>query len=320
MGSSVSDMFERLGVMIRAVESCFQGLSRFGSIEPKSIILAVPSPTGADRDGRPTEMPSDRNAKTRVRIAFFFLFAFTIVFSVGAFFVSDLARLQDNIAAREGQRALQGITDPKQIDEALRQRPSNKFLQMTAMATRAANDTDAAAEKLSAEIEPPTVSKANNLGAASRGDLEALRRDLKTAEANATTFMPRYIALLKTERDTVEKYALSLHAGKDTVGRFLANIDKRHAEITALTSRMLSARADFYHAYENYVAVLVREFGAYKVVNGQFIFPFQRTVDRYNVAASAMIAASTRVAELEETRKTLLKSQQEGWEQFVNGK
>jgi hypothetical protein len=114
----------------------------------------------------------------------------------------------------------------------------------------------AAAEELSAEIEPPTVSKASNLGAASRGDLEALRKDLKTAEANATTFMPRYIALLKTERDTVEKYALSLHAGKDTVGRFLANIDKRHAEITALTSRMLSARADFYRAYENYVAVL----------------------------------------------------------------
>jgi hypothetical protein len=242
------------------------------------------------------------------------------VFSVGAFFVSDLGRLQENIAAREGQRALQGITDPKQIDEALRQRPSNKFLQMTAMATRAANETDAAAETLSAEIEPPTVSKASNLGSASRSDLEALRRDLKTAEANATTFVPRYIALLKTERDTVEKYALSLHAGKDTVGRFLTNIDKRHAEITALTSRMLSARADFYHAYENYVAVLVGEFGAYKVVNGQFIFPFQRTVDRYNVAASAMIAASTRVAELEETRKTLLKSQQEGWEQFVNGK
>jgi len=195
-------------------------------------------------------MPSDRNAKTRVRIAFFFLFAFyDCVFGWSIFRIRP-GRLQENIAAREGQRALQGITDPKQIDEALRQRPSNKFLQMTAMATRAANETDAAAEQLSAEIEPAAVSKANNLGAASRSDLEALRRDLKTAEANATTYMPRYIALLKTERDTVEKYALSLHAGKDTVGRFLANIDKRHAEITALTSRMLSARADFYHAYE----------------------------------------------------------------------
>jgi hypothetical protein len=83
---------------------------------------------------------------------------------------------------------------------------------------------------------------------------------------------------------------------------------------------MLSARGDFYRAYDSYVAVLVGEFGAYKVVNGQFIFPFQPTVNRYNAAARAMTDASTRVAELEETRKRLLKSQQEGWQQFVNGK
>jgi hypothetical protein len=266
------------------------------------------------------EMPSDPNANTRARIAFLFLFVVMIVFSVGAYFAGDLGKLQDSIAAREGQAALQGITDPEQIDEALRQHPSNKFLQMVAMATKAANETNAATEKLSNEIEPPAISKANNLGAASRSDLEALRRDLKTAEANATTFMPRYIALLKTERDNVGKYALSLHLGKDTISRFLDNVDRRHAEVTAFTSRMLSARADFYRAYENYVAVLVREFGAYKVVKGEFIFPFQHTVDRYNVAADAMTVAAKRVAELEEERKRQLKSQQEGWEQFVNGK
>lgn len=265
-------------------------------------------------------MPSDRNAKTRIRIAFFFLFVFMIVFSVGAYFVPDLGKLRESIAAREGQTALQGITEPKQIDEALRQHPSNKFLQMMAMATKATSETDAAIGKLSNEIEQPAIPRDNNLGAASRSDLEALRRDLKTAEANATAFMPRYIALLKTERDNVEKYALSLHLGKDTTGRLLDNIDKRHAEITAFASRMLLARADFYRAYESYVAILVGEFGAYKVVNGQFIFPFQRTVDRYNVAASAMTVASTRVAELEEERERLLKSQQQAWEQFVNGK
>ena len=265
-------------------------------------------------------MPSDPGAKTRVRIAFLLLFVFMIVFSVGAYFVADLGNLQESMAARESRTALQGITDPRQIDEALGQYPSNKFLQMTAMATKAANETDAAIEKLSNEVEPPAISKAINLGAASRSDLEALRRDLKTAEANATTFMPRYIALLKTERDNVEKYALSLHLGKDTISRFLDSIDKRHAEITAFTSRMLSARADFYRAYEKYVAVLVGEFGAYKVVKGQFIFPFQRTVDRYNVAAQAMTVATKRVAELEEERKSLLKSRQEGWVQFVNGK
>lgn len=265
-------------------------------------------------------MPSDPNPKTRVRIAFLLLFVFIIVFSVGAYFVSDLGKLQDIVAARESRTALQGITDPGQIDEALARRPSNKFLQLMAMATRAANETSAAAEKLSNEVEPPAISKNSNLGVAGRSDLEALRRDLKTAEANATTFMPRTIALLKAERDNVEKYALSLHVGKDTISRFLDNIDKRHAEIATFTSRMLSARADFYRAYGNYVAVLVTESGSYKVVDGQFMFPFQRTVDRYNVAAHVMTAATKHVAELEEERKSLLKSQQEGWAQFVSGK
>src|SRR6266853_6604851 len=264
-------------------------------------------------------MPSGPTANARVRIALLFLF-FLIVLCVGGWFAGDLSRLQDRFSARESQAALQAIGEPGQLDEALRQHPANKFLQMMAVAIKAANETSAATEKLTSEIEPPAISKATNLGAASRSDLEALRRDLKTAEANATAFMPRYIALLKTERDGVEKYALSLHLGKDTTGRLLDNIDKRHAEITAFASRMLLARADFYRAYENYVAVLVGEYGAYKVVNGQFIFPFQRTVDRYNVAASAMTVASTRVAELEEERERLLKSQQQAWEKFVNGK
>ena len=39
-------------------------------------------------------MPSDPNAKTRVRIAFLLLF---IVFSVGAYFVSDLSKLRDGM-------------------------------------------------------------------------------------------------------------------------------------------------------------------------------------------------------------------------------
>jgi len=265
-------------------------------------------------------MPSDPNAKTRVRIAFLLLFVFMIVFSVGAYYVADLGRLQERIAARESQAALQGATDARQIDEALKQYPSNKLLQLIAMATKAADETGAATEKLSNEIEPPAISKNINLGTASRSDLEALRRDLKTAAANATALMPHYAALLKTERDNVEKYALSLRVEKDTIGRVLDSLDKRQAEITAFTSRMLPARAEFYRAYEDYVAVLVEEFGTYKVVDGQFIFPFQRTVNRYNAAAHAMTAAAKRVADLEEERKNLNKSQQERWQQFVNGK
>lgn len=264
-------------------------------------------------------MASDPNPRTRVRIAFFLLFVFMIVASAGAYYIADIGRLQNSIAVREGQAALQGITDASQIDEALRQHPSNKFLRMMAMATRAVDDSNAVIEKLSNEVEPPAIAKAGNLGAASRSDLEALRRDLKVAEANATTFMPRFVAVLKAERDQVEKYTASLHLGKDAGSRLLDNIDRRHAEIIALTSTMLSARAEFYRAYQNYIAVLAGEFGGYKVVNGQFIFPLQRTVDRYNVAAQAMSVAAKPVVELDEERKILLQSQRERWLKFVSG-
>jgi hypothetical protein len=271
-------------------------------------------------DWRPTETPSDRHAKTRIRIAFLLLFAFMIASSVGVYFLAKLSKQQESIAARESQTTLQGVTDAKQIDQALKQHPSNKSLQLIAMATKAADETDAAFEKLTNEIEQPAIAKDINLGVASRSDLEALRRNLKAAAANATAFMPRYVALLKTEHDNVEKYALSLHLEKDTSGRFLDSLDKRHAEVSAFISKMLPARADFYRAYEGYVAVLAAEFGTYKVVNGEFIFPLQRAVDRYNIAAHAMTAAAKRVADLEEERINLQKSQQQRWEQFVGRK
>jgi hypothetical protein len=261
-------------------------------------------------------MPSDPNSKTRITIAFLLLF---VVLIVCAYFVRGLGKLQESVADRERQAALQAVIDPAQLGEALKQYPSNKFLQLMAMATKAANDTNVAIEKLSNEVEPASISKSGNLGGASRSDLDALRRDLKTADANATTFLPRYTALLKAERDNVEKYARSLGVGQDTTSKLLDNIDKRHAEIAALTSKMLSARAESYRTYDNLVAFIIAEFGTYKVVNGQLIFPSQRTVDRYNVAANAVTAAAKRVADLGEERKTMLKSQQQRWAQFVKG-
>src|SRR4051812_36093643 len=153
-------------------------------------------------------MPPASNSSARVRtaVAFVFLFVSLIAFSVGAYFVPRLSKLQEGVVAREGQTELKGISDPKQIDEALRRRPSNRFLQLVAMATKAASDTRAATEKLSSEIEPPALSN-SNLSTADRNDLEALRTALKTAEANATTSLPRYAGLFKNERDKIENYA-----------------------------------------------------------------------------------------------------------------
>jgi hypothetical protein len=264
-------------------------------------------------------MPLDPKARARAPIAFLSLFVFTVAALVGVYFVADLGKLHDLIAARDAQAILRGVADTSQIDEVLRQHPSNKLLRMVAMATRSADETNAALEKLSAEIEPLTISKADNLGVASRNDIEALRRDLKTAETNAATSMPRTAAILKAERDTIEKFAASIQLGKGVSNRVLEEIDKRHAETLALVSRASSARADYYRAYQSYVAVLIGEFGAYKFVNGQFIFPLQRTADRYNVAAHAMTSAAKPVADLEQERTNLLQSQQARWLHFVRG-
>src|SRR3979490_629754 len=51
------------------------------------------------RDERLMQMPSDRKSKFRVRIAFLCLVVFIIVFSVAAYFVSALGKLQDTISA-----------------------------------------------------------------------------------------------------------------------------------------------------------------------------------------------------------------------------
>ena len=107
---------------------------------------------------------------------------------------------------------------------------------------------------------------------------------------------------------------------QDTVASLLSGIEKRHARTIELISRQLAASADYYRAYGKYVALIAGEFGSYKIVDGQFIFPLQRTVERYNVAANTMSAAARRISELEEERKALKEPLQEEWQQFVNAK
>jgi hypothetical protein len=268
--------------------------------------------TGADT----VEAISHRRATARVVIAFVLLLVVVAALSVGVYY---LGKLQENMAAQESRTALEALEDATPVEAALGRYPSNRFLKLMAMATGAAIETSAATEKLSREIEPPALSKDITLAAASRSDLEALRRYLNVAEANATTFMPRYLALLKAERDRLENDAHALNLEKNVVSRFTDGVDRRHAEIATLISRMLVARAEYYRAYDKCVAALIAEFGRYKVTNGQFIFPIQYMADRYNIAANAMKSAATRAAELEAERKTLAQSPLTGWKQIAGG-
>jgi hypothetical protein len=264
------------------------------------------------------EVAADQSTKKRLIGACLILFVFAVVVSVVVYDIGDLGKYQEHLAIQESQAALQGITDPDQINVALRQYPSNRYLKLVAMAASVVAETDAASEKLSKEVEPPALAKDINLSAASRSDLEALNRDLKTAEVNATTFMPRYTALFRAEREKLENYARSLHPAGDFLKTFLEGVDRWQAETTDLASKTLAARGEFYRAYGKCVQILLSEFGRYNVANGQFIFPFQSTADRYNAAAGPMSSAAKRIAELQEERKMVVQSQLKRWLHVVD--
>jgi len=234
-------------------------------------------------------------------------------------FLGDLARYQEAGMVGESQATLRDVNDYQQLDQALKQHPANRILKLVALANGEAAAVDAAARKLLDEAAPATLAKPVDLTAASRSDLDALRRDLKTAESNAATLKTRIDALVKAKRDELEKSARSLGIESNTVARYMAAIDEQHAEIAAHAAKAQAARSEYYGASEKCAAVLVREFGSYKVTNGQLIFRLQPTADSYNAALGAMAAAQKRMADLEDEKPALKQSQLNRWKKFVGG-
>lgn len=260
----------------------------------------------------------DRKEKKPGWLALILLGVFAIACLVALIFLGDLARYQEAGLVRESQAALRDVNDPLQLDQVLKQYPANRILKLVALANQEAAALDVAMRKLSNEA-GPALSKPVDLTAASRGDLDALRRDLKTAESNVAALKPRAGALFKTKRDELESSARAVGVESNTMARFMAALDEQHAEMMAHASKMWAAQAEYYGAYEKCAALLVREFGSYKVTNGQFIFRLQPTADSYNAASTAMAAATQRMAELEAGRGALRQSQLERWKKFVAG-
>lgn len=236
----------------------------------------------------------------RIQIAFF---ALLVLLTVAASLSIDLSKFQQPGSSSEGQAILQGISNPGELESALRQHPSNNVLQLMAKATSVADNTKAAIDQLSAQVEPPRLSKDLNFASVSRDELESFGRDLKTAEANASAFLPRYAAILKAEQEQIKSATVSFHVPREISEQLLHGVTQRQAKTLNAISLILSARADYYRAYDKYITFLSGELGSFKVVAGQFIFPDQRTVERYNAASQAMTTAGRRVNELEADMK-----------------
>ena len=147
---------------------------------------------------------------------------------------------------KESRAALRGVSDPEQLDQVLKQYPKNEILRMVLLANRDAIEIDTATRRIINEVEPRDFSTPIDFRTANRSDLDALRRDLKTAEINVAALRPRYIALIKAQRDKLENDARSLKVGKPMLAKFMTMVDEQHKQIMTLTSKMLAARAEYY--------------------------------------------------------------------------
>jgi hypothetical protein len=232
----------------------------------------------------------------------------------------NIRNVPNNVGLTEAVAILKGLRDPNQIDRVVKDNPSNIVLLLMAEIRRASQETGRLIEKLIDEIEPPTLLKELNYARASLAQLEAYRLDLEAAEANAMAAMSRYVALLESEREKVEVVVRSLNIDDRYIRAALSGIDKRQAQSTDITSKMLSANAEFYRAAGGYVAFLIEQSEHYKVsTNGHFMFSSQSIADRYDVASRQINDAIKRIAELEEERKKLAQFEQEEWERFASG-
>jgi hypothetical protein len=262
---------------------------------------------------------ADRKEKKPGRLPLILWGLFAIACVVALIFVGDLARYQEAGLVRESQAALRDVSNPAQLDQALKQFPANRILKLVTLANDKSAEIDAAAKKMLDDAEPASLAKAVDLTAAGRSDLDALRRDIKTADGNTAALKSRTAALVKAGRDELESGARALGVESSTVIRFMKGVDEQLGESAALASRRLAARSEYYGAYEKCAALLVREFGSYKVTNGQFIFRIQPTADSYNAASTAMAAAKKKLAELEDERNALKQSQLRRWKEFIGG-
>lgn len=234
------------------------------------------------------------------------------------YFVGDLSKLQGEVAAQESRDALRDITSPDQLDQAIKRYPTNKLLALLGLAKRDADELETAARKSRSDIEAKSLPPLASLAGASRADLEALRRDAKAAQTNAAGVTPRFAASVKAAREKLESDAKSLHVDDERLSLFMTMIDEQHAVAIALFSQMLATHAEYYDAYDKCVALLVRDYGIYRVTNGQFIFPFQSTADSYNRAVSAVTAASDRMSQFDEDMKKFKQAQLGKWKAFAD--
>jgi hypothetical protein len=281
-------------------------------IEKGAAVVANPDPT-MDRwtsDEPATEVWDDDGSpatwKRRWWPYIAALALLVVIVAAGTIYVSRNIRTVSEPEARvvlpatpEPTPQPQQQQQPKQ--EAAKPDPAAVLAQLTEKAAQAAVATDAIAQKLWASIEPASMQTPPSYATASRSDLEGYFVDLETAEANAAAAGSQYAALLKAERDLIEEAARSSGLAESEWGGLLAAIDERHRAALELTNEMSRARGDLYRAMQGVQAIIVDQYGKYKIVaDGQIQFATKAMTDRMVAAAEQERAASKALDRIEE--------------------
>jgi len=209
---------------------------------------------------------------------------------------------------------------PKQ--EAVKQDPAVVLAQLTEKAAQAAAATDAIAQKLWASIEPAGMQAPPSYATASRSELENYFVELETAEANATAAGAQYAALLKAERDLVEEAARTSGLSESEWTNLLKDVDDRHSATLDLAKQMLEARGNLYRARQRVQAIVIDQFGKFKVVgDGQIRFSTKAMTDRMVAAAEQERAADKALDRIEErmmsARQVPQQSSEPAWKDMI---
>ncbi|PWT80678.1 MAG: hypothetical protein C5B58_11170 [Acidobacteria bacterium] len=261
-----------------------------------------------------------RRTKTRNSIVLGVCLSLIAIVAGGKLIPDVLAKRHEALWISESQSALRDISAPDQLYSALAQHPANKILQLLALANRETIDIDVAARSALDQAAPGGTSQTIEQTAQSYSDIEALRRALKASQTNAVTFKQTYLDLVAARQKELEREARSLNVSNATLARFMAMIKEQDARMIEVMSKLTTARAEYYGAYERCAALLSREFGRFKVTDGQLVFPFPSTAAEYNRAVGMSAAAGRRVAELEGERTSLRQEQLDRWKEFIGEK
>lgn len=236
-------------------------------------------------------------------IAAIALLAVTV--AAGVIYASRTVRTASEPEARVVLPATAEPTPQPPKQEVVKQDPAIVLAQLTEKAAQAAAATDALAQKLWASIEPPSMQTPPSYATASRSDLESYFVDLETAEANAAAAQSQYAALLKAERDLIEDSARSSGLAESDWAGLLASVDERHSGVLELAKQMLQARGDLYRAMQGMQAVIIDQFGKYKVLpDGQIRLATKAMTDRMVAAGEQMNAANKALDRIEEKMMT----------------